>query len=207
MTSPSDSEEGAAVSAIGVTDLMTSLAVIFILLLAVSINKVEKPLASETPINTQIDPRQVSVHLPTEAILSDPQILRVVVPDSMLHFEFGKSALLSEADAFVTESMPQYAVMVCGPNGHEVESFMIEGHTDDLGEDIQNVKLSQDRAFAVLARGLEVIRHRMPWAYECFQQKASANGRGKQKLLRKRDGSPDQDGSRRVVFKFHLRHA
>ncbi|MDH5666389.1 MAG: OmpA family protein [Nitrospira sp.] len=207
MTSPPDSEEGAAVSAIGVTDLMTSLAVIFILLLAVSINKVEKPLASEMPVDTQVDRYQASLHSPIEPARSDPHMLRVVVPDSVLHFEFGKSVLLPEADVFLQETMPQYAVMICGPNGHEVESFMIEGHTDDLGEDIQNLKLSQDRAFAVMARGLEVIRHRLPWAYECFQKKTSANGRGRQELLLKRNGVPDRDGSRRVVFKFHLRHA
>lgn len=102
--------------------------------------------------------------------------------------------------------MVQYAVMVCGPNGDEVESFMIEGHTDDLGEDLHNLKLSQDRTFAVLAKGLDVVRHCVPWAYECFQQKASANGRGRQELLLKKDGVPDREGSRRVVFKFHLRH-
>lgn len=37
---------------------------------------------------------------------------------------------------------------------------------------------------AVLVKRLEVIRARLPWAYECFQQKSSANGRGKQDILR-----------------------
>ena len=96
--------------------------------------------------------------------------------------------------------------MICGPQGHEVESFVIEGYTDDQGDDIRNLKLSQDRSFAVLVEGLEVIRTRLPWAYECFQQKSSANGRGKQDLLRNKAGQLDRDKSRRVIFKIHLRH-
>jgi outer membrane protein OmpA-like peptidoglycan-associated protein len=204
--SGSDVDEGATVSAVGVTDLMTSLAVMFILLLAASLNKVDEPSPSKSAVNAELPQRMESLRLPVDAAPADPDVLRVVVPDSVLHFEFGRSALLPEADAFLTEAMPQYAVMLCGPNGQAVESFSIEGHTDDLGEDIHNLKLSQDRAFAVLAKGLDVIRHRLPWAYECFQRKVSANGRGRQDLLLNAAGFPDRDKSRRVVFKFHLRH-
>ena len=82
---------------------------------------------------------------------------------------------------------------------------MIEGYTDDQGDDIHNLKLSQDRSFAVLVKGLEIIRARLPWAYECFQQKTSANGRGRQDLLRNEAGQPDREKSRRVVFKIHVR--
>jgi flagellar motor protein MotB len=102
--------------------------------------------------------------------------------------------------------MPYYATMICGPEGQEVESFVIEGHTDDQGDDIRNLKLSQDRSFAVLVKGLEVIRARSPWAYECFKQKTSANGRGRQDLLHNAVWLPDRDRSRRVIFKIHLRH-
>ncbi|TKS58945.1 MAG: hypothetical protein EWM72_02597 [Nitrospira sp.] len=38
--------------------------------------------------------------------------------------------------------MPHCATMIRGPHGHQVESFVIEGHTDDQGEDIRNLKLS-----------------------------------------------------------------
>ena len=39
------------------------------------------------------------------------------------------------------------------------------------GDDIRNPRLSQERSFAVLAKSLEVIRGRLPWAYECFLQR------------------------------------
>jgi flagellar motor protein MotB len=131
--------------------------------------------------------------------------MSVVVPDSILNFELGKSTLLPSAEAFLADTIPYYAAMICGPQGHEVESFVIEGYTDDQGDDIRNLKLSQDRSFAVLVKGLEIIRARLPWAYECFQQKTSANGRGRQDLLRNEAGQPDREKSRRVVFKIHVR--
>jgi flagellar motor protein MotB len=208
---PQDSPDGASALASGIADLMTSLAVIFILLLAAHVTRVEegnaKPPHQKAAVASELTHRLEPHHLAIETRDSDPHVLSVVVPYALLNFESGKSTLLPSADAFVAETMPYYAAMICGPQGHEVESFVIEGHTDDQGEDIPNLRLSQDRSFAVLVRGLDVIRARLPWAYDCFQQKTSANGRGRQDLLRNAAGYPDRDKSRRVIFKLHLRRA
>lgn len=203
--------EGPSALASGITDLMTSLAVIFILLLAAYVTRVDdgnaKPPTPKNTVTTELAQQLQPHHLAVETKSSDPHILSIVVPDAILNFEFGKSTLLPPAEAFLAETMPHYAAMLCGPHGQEVESFVIEGHTDDQGDDIRNLKLSQDRSFAVLVKGLEVIRTRLPWAYECFQQKTSANGRGRQDLLRNEVGQLDRDKSRRVIFKIHLRRA
>ena len=205
-----DPSEGSSALASGITDLMTSLAVIFILLLAAYVTKVEdgnaRPPSPKSTGTTELEHQLEPHHLAVETRDYDPHVLSIVVPDAILNFELGKSALLPSAEAFLAETMPHYATMICGPQGHEVESFVIEGYTDDQGDDIRNLKLSQDRSFAVLVEGLEVIRTRLPWAYECFQQKSSANGRGKQDLLRNKAGQLDRDKSRRVIFKIHLRH-
>lgn len=212
MMSPdsSDSAEGASVLAAGITDLMTSLAVMFILLLAAYITKVEdgsrEPPAPQSAVAAELQQRLESHRLTIEPTNSDPHLLSVVMPDAIVTFEFGKSTLLPMADTVLDETMLQYAALLCGPHGHEVESFVIEGHTDDQGDDIHNLKLSQDRSFAVLVKGLAVIRSQLPWAYECFQQKTTANGRGRQDLLLDAAGLPDRDNSRRVIFKLHLRH-
>jgi outer membrane protein OmpA-like peptidoglycan-associated protein len=145
-------------------------------------------------------------HLTVERSAVDPDVMRVVIPTTILNFELGKSTLLPPAEAFLADTIPYYAAMICGPQGHDVESFVIEGYTDDQGDDIRNLKLSQDRSFAVLVKGLDIIRARLPWAYECFQQKAAANGRGRQDLIRDVTGQPDREASRRVIFKIHLRH-
>jgi outer membrane protein OmpA-like peptidoglycan-associated protein len=189
---------------------MTSLVVVFILLLAAQVTKVaeesREPAVPESVAVAEVRQELESARLPVSTTNADPYAISVVVPETILNFEFGKSTLRPEADAFLADTMPQYAAILCGPQGTQVESFVIEGHTDDWGDDIRNMKLSQDRSFAVLARGLAVIRDRLPWAYECFQRKTSATGRGRQDLLFNAAGLPDRGKSRRVIFKLHLRH-
>jgi outer membrane protein OmpA-like peptidoglycan-associated protein len=189
---------------------MTSLAVIFILLLAASMTRVEDGNATATSSTSRTTTESKMPpglhHLTVERSAVDPDVMRVVIPTTILNFELGKSTLLPPAEAFLADTIPYYAAMICGPQGHDVESFVIEGYTDDQGDDIRNLKLSQDRSFAVLVKGLDIIRARLPWAYECFQQKAAANGRGRQDLIRDVTGQPDREASRRVIFKIHLRH-
>lgn len=198
--------EGSPVLTNGVADLMTSLAVIFILLFAAYIARVDDGTVNPAPSRstpTEIEPMW---DLRTSILKAEgASVLTVTVPDAALKFDFGKSALLPSSEAFLSGAMPHYASTICGPGGEDVEAFVIEGYTDDLGDDVHNLRLSQERSFAVLAKSLEVVRERVPWAYECFLQKATANGRGRQNLLRNETGYPDRDKSRRVIFKIHKR--
>jgi outer membrane protein OmpA-like peptidoglycan-associated protein len=201
-----DSYERSSFLTSGVADLMTSLAVIFILLFAAYVTRVEDGNANPDLNRTahlEPKPRLDPLHPKLEA--KGPSVLTATIPDSALNFEFGKSTLLPPAETFLSEVMPHYATMVCGPGGPDVEAFVIEGYTDDLGDDVRNLRLSQERSFAVLAKSLETIREHLPWAYECFLQKATANGRGRQNLLRNDTGHLEREKSRRVVFKIHMR--
>ncbi len=203
-----ESRESSSSLTNGVADLMTSLAVIFILLLTAYVTRVENGNAKPPP-NSIPSPEQGPTlePLPPKLEVKGPSVLTVTVPDTALNFEFGKSALLPSAETFLYEAIPHYAEIVCGQDGQEVEAFVIEGYTDDLGDDVRNLRLSQDRSFAVLAKSVEVIREKLPWAYECFLQKAAANGRGRQNLLSNEAGHLDRDKSRRVIFKIHMRPA
>lgn len=201
-----DTPDSSTVVTSGVADLMTSLAVIFILLLVAYVTRVEDRHADEagsrattTDVTVSLAPR----HPPLET--KRPAVRTITVPDTAINFEFGKSTLLPAAETFLSEAMPDYAALICKPGEQEVEAFVIEGYTDDLGDDIRNLRLSQERSFAVLAKSLAVIREKLPWAYECFLQKATANGRGKQNLLRDGAGYLDRDKSRRVIFKIQMR--
>lgn len=190
----------------GVTDLMTSLAVIFILLFAAYVSRVHE--SQESHAEGPSSPREERPNLDRPLLQHEahkPDVLSVSMPDVALSFDFGKSRLLPPAEAFLSEMMPHYAAMVCAQGGKEVEAFVIEGYTDDLGDDLRNLRLSQERSFAVLAKSVEIVREKLPWAYECFLQKATANGRGRQNLLRDDAGDLDRERSRRVMFKIHLR--
>lgn len=197
----------------GVTDLMTSLAIIFILLFAAYM---VKPSEAEAPPPPKAalalpDPRFIlrehfqRLGLALEPEGGDPLILRVVIPEELLNFETGKSTLSVHAQDFLEEAIPAFAEAWCGPMRPSIESVMIEGHTDDRGEDRLNLKLSQERSFSVMMKGLEVLQAAHPRISGCFQQLTSASGRGKQDLIFEGHEAPDRDKSRRVVFKIRLR--
>ncbi len=197
---------------------MTSLAVIFILLLVVTVSASR---SIETPPRLARHPQPEAAServwsalrqaLPSELSLerdvSNPGILRVAIPDSVLNFEFGKSTLAPAGDRFLTEFMPRYALTFCGVLRDQIAGIVIEGHTDDLGRDALNLKLSQERSFQVLVRGLEAIATTVPTVHACFLQLASASGRGKQDLVYDEAGHLDPQRSRRVVLKILLRPA
>ena len=90
--------------------------------------------------------------------------------------------------------MPAYATAICGALRDRVAGVVIEGHTDDLGGDALNLRLSQERSFRVLVRGLETIRMAAPHAHACFSELASASGRGKQDLVYDEQRRPELAG-------------
>jgi outer membrane protein OmpA-like peptidoglycan-associated protein len=236
---------------LGVTDLMTSLAVIFVLLLVVFINasrpvsaarSSEGAIAERSHNEVAGDPSRLEAraeHSSEEATAQrsaeetsarqraqavramleesspeavavqadpgDPQVLRVMIPDSLLNFEFGKSTLSPGADRFLGEIMPTYAVTLCGALRDRIAGVVIEGHTDDLGGDALNLRLSQERSLRVLIRSLDAIREAAPGAHSCFAELASASGRGKQDLVYDDQRRPDRSLSRRVQLKVLLR--
>ena len=218
-----ESSEQSSVLTIGVTDLMTSLAVIFILLFSAYVTKVsETEPEPKVKVPVQVPERNVAksttedmkgmlrdhfqrFDLSLDADPADPNVVRIVVPDALLNFEFGKGTLSSVADRFLVDAMPTYAGLLCGAMRDRIDSLVIEGHTDDRGSDIYNLKLSQERSLNVMVKGLEVIKDSAPWAYRCFHEKTSASGRGRQDLVVDQSRALDRDKSRRVVFKIRLR--
>ena len=218
-----DSSEQSSVLTIGVTDLMTSLAVIFILLFSAYVTKVSETEA-QTKVSVPDSVPEVRVaktmtedirgalrdhfqrfDLSLDADPTDPNVVRIVVPDALLNFEFGKGTLSAVADQFLVDAMPTYAALLCGAMRDRIDSLVIEGHTDDRGSDIYNLKLSQERSLNVMVKGLEVIKDSAPWAYRCFHEKTSASGRGRQDLVLDQSCGLDREKSRRVVFKIRLR--
>lgn len=218
-----DSSEQSSVLTIGVTDLMTSLAVIFILLFSAYVTKVSETEA-QTKVSVPDSVPEVRVaktmtedirgalrdhfqrfDLSLDADPTDPNVVRIVVPDALLNFEFGKGTLSAVADQFLVDAMPTYAALLCGAMRDRIDSLVIEGHTDDRGSDIYNLKLSQERSLNVMVKGLEVIKDSAPWAYRCFHEKTSASGRGRQDLVLDQSRGLDREKSRRVVFKIRLR--
>jgi outer membrane protein OmpA-like peptidoglycan-associated protein len=207
-TTPQNS--GASHTTIGITDLMTSLAIVFILLFAAQITKTSSAAQSELRENKEDVQTALRDHiqrlgLSIDADPRDPLALVIVVPEDRLTFEFGKSALSPTADQFLEDVLPFYVEALCGPLRNKIDSLAIEGHTDDQGSDVYNLKLSQERSLAVMVKGLQVIQATEPTAYQCFQAITSATGRGRQDLIYDSMAMVNREKSRRVIFKIRLR--
>ncbi len=154
---------GASHTTIGITDLMTSLAIVFILLFVAQLTKTSSAAQSELQENKEDVQAALRDHiqrlgLSLDADPRDPLALMIVVPENLLTFEVGKSTLSPTADQFLVEALPFYVGALCGPLRDKIDSLAIEGHTDDHGSDAFNLKLSQERSLAVMVKGLEVIQ-------------------------------------------------
>lgn len=214
---------GSHTTTTGLMDLMTSLAIIFVLLLAASLapqaahdDPTDKPTLPQAAIPNPSTPVTTDVHtllhehfaqfgLSVDEDPHDPLLMQIVIPEDRLNFEFGKSSLTTEADRFLTDMMPRYAALVCGPLESHVDSVVIEGHTDDRGDDSMNLRLSQERSFRVMTKGLDVIERVEPTVSPCFQRLTSASGRGRQDLISHPETGVDRNKSRRVILKLRLR--
>ena len=191
----------------GVTDLMTSVAIIFVLLFIVALQSAPAPpvKVDETDPNAKeiLMAHFERLGLPIEKDPDDPQLLLLIMPDALLNFDFGLATLRPAAEGYLQDVIPRYATAFCGPFRSLIESVIIEGHTDDVGPDRRNLRLSQERAFQVMTKAMDILEGRPEDS--CFQEITSASGRGKQDLWYSIDKQLNRDKSRRVVFKIRLR--
>jgi outer membrane protein OmpA-like peptidoglycan-associated protein len=205
-TARGEHENGDQFFTTGVTDLMTSVAIIFVLLFVVALQP--SPVASVSADPTDSNAREILMSqferlgLPIEKDPDDPQLLLLIMPESLLNFDFARATLRPAAEAYLQKVIPQYASAFCGPFRSLIESVTIEGHTDDVGEDRRNLRLSQERAFRVMVKAMDILQGRPE--DDCFQQITTASGRGKQDLWYGIDQRLSRDKSRRVVFKIRL---
>ena len=192
------------------TDLMTSLMVIFILLLVVFVNN----RAAVNELVTDSLFRELKQQLVPNGFSpdnirhdeKDRYSIVITVPDQLMTFKTNEYELKPEGEAFLRARVTPLATLLCGAKYRgAVESVVVEGHSDsapDRGatiEESQNLtlKLSQDRSMEVVKKTLSSL-HEAPAERACLMEKLSATGRGEQDL------EATADKSRRVVFKIRV---
>src|SRR5256885_12907852 len=140
------------------TDLMTSLMVIFILLLLVFVHRTAGKDAAVTDVLLKkLRQDMIPQGFNEQSIRPDPRdrnAILVIVPDRLMNFETGKSTLRPEGEQFLKSYIPEFAGVLCSEQFRSsIESIMVEGHTDihpwvnQTADESQNsnLKLSQDR--------------------------------------------------------------
>ncbi len=190
------------------TDLMTSLAIIFILLLVIYLNhsyqevykgsadRREKVLEvlKENSINAKLDQ-------------NDPLSIVFSVEDNNLQFDTDKAIIKPNGQKYLSEFIPNLINTVCSSkNINDIQAIQIIGYTDSEGNEEHNLKLSQDRALSVLKYGLNNTNLSNNQR-ECLLDLASTNGRGERDLIptASNPGQENKSLSRRVEFKIRVK--
>lgn len=166
------------------TDLMTSLMVIFVLLLVATLNNASAQ--GETTRNRMLDKLKDALQdfaakgVRVEKDPTDPLGLLVLVPEKFFNFAVDKSVIPSGGVEFLENFAPRLAATACSEEYRsEINSIVVEGHTDSTGSDEHNVQLSQARSLAVVQTTLEILGSRGGNQKSCFLQFLSASGVGK----------------------------
>jgi outer membrane protein OmpA-like peptidoglycan-associated protein len=203
------SESGGTLSS-SLTDLMTSLMVIFVLLLVATLNNASAE--GENTRNIMLDQLKIALQdfaakgVRVEKDPTDPLGLLILVPEKFFNFAVDKSDIPSGGSEFLERFVPRLAATACSQQyKSEISSIVVEGHTDSTGTDEHNLKLSQERSLAVVQQTLNVLASQDDGEKACFLDFISANGRGSREPILDERGLEDRDRSRRVIFKIRVR--
>ena len=192
------------------TDLMTSLMVIFILLLLVFVNN-QASINSVTAQDLMVQLRQElePFGFKREDIRidpKDPSTILLTVLDAQLTFEPNSYQLQPEGEKFLQTRMPRLTQTLCAEKYRgAIEAVVVEGHSDSAPyrgatpeeSQARNLKLSQERSMEVVEKTLASLSVQ-PGLRSCLLEKISASGRGEQDL------AETADKSRRAVIKIRV---
>jgi flagellar motor protein MotB len=194
---------------------MTSLMVIFVLLLVSRLNNQagwRAAAAADLERRFQATVQGTTGNKPSVSrAKDDPNTVVIEVPNTLVSFNPQEYTLKPEGQQFLASTIPAWAQILCSeqvrPN---IDNIVVEGHSDQtrwqnstFEENKQkNLTLSQQRSMAIVSGSLAVLGT-LPGLRDCFLQKLSATGRGEEEPAD--PANPASVRNRRVVFKIRLR--
>ncbi|MCF6463992.1 OmpA family protein [Clostridium sp. Cult1] len=197
------------------SDMMSSLLMIFILLLILSILQLSRQkellIEKEDEVDKIIGIRQMIVAELREEFRDsqleidiDPETGSITFSEGVL-FDYNAYIIKDTGKDYLMEFIPQYIKVLLNPKNKEyISEIIIEGHTDDQGSYMYNLELSQKRAFEVakfiLSEEFQGLGNK-----EDLQSILTANGRSFSNPIRDSEGNIIDESSRRVEFKFRLK--
>jgi outer membrane protein OmpA-like peptidoglycan-associated protein len=190
------------------TDLMTSLAIVFIMLmLALAQNQGQGSRNALQEIQTKINAALESQALTCESDTNNPLSCVIRLPEDRLRFHVNRADIDPQGKAFIHSVFPSIlTVLEAKDIQPSVESVYIQGFTDSDGNDEENLYLSQQRAFSV---GRYVVSDVVPpskarndlleWLY--------VSGRGEQELIMDdvHKATENKAASRRVEVRIQVK--
>jgi outer membrane protein OmpA-like peptidoglycan-associated protein len=200
------------------TDLMTSLAVVFIMLmLALAQNNAKGSITNIKKISEKLKEKKLECVINKE---EDPLACTIELTEDKLKFLSGSDFCDNKCETFLKETFAE-EIMNILLNSSEfkknIQGVYIEGFTDDIGDDIANLNLSQNRSLSIGRYIVEYYKNqKSPDEYETLLKWLYLNGRGEQnkKCLPKTNNSCDEesqsasidrDASRRVEITIRVK--
>lgn len=126
---------------------------------------------------------------------------------SSVLFGYDDAQIKESGEIFLNEFLPIYVNSILNEkfSGY-VSEIIVEGYTDDMGDYIYNLELSQRRAFSVSRYCLEHPQlFDASVDFEHLKSILTTNGKSMSNLIRDENGNVDAEASRRVEFKFRLK--
>ena len=152
------------------------------------------------------------IHLLSEALKNssinatvDPASGAIMLESDVL-FAYGSSELTETGKQYIDSFLPVYLnVLFADENQDYISEIIIEGHTDTTDTYIKNLKLSQNRAYAVAEYVLDSANSSLSTSQKTqLKDLLTANGRSYSDPILDENGRVDAAASRRVVIKFRL---
>jgi len=203
-------EAGPAISS-SFTDLMTSLAVIFILLLCATLNNARQE-GENTRDTILAELRKAlqgfaAAQVEVKSDPRDPLGLLILVPVDLLAFQLDRAEIPQRGEAFLRAFIPRLSSIICSEQfSREINSIVVEGHADSSGKAPHNWDLSQRRSMSVVRTSLGVLADGAAMKERsAFLSLLSASGRGSAELVTGPTGEENPAMSRRVIFKIRVR--
>ena len=130
-----------------------------------------------------------------------------ITMDSSVLFDLDSSTLASEGRSALEEFLPMYFRVVLSEEYLPyISEIIIEGHTDNVGEYMSNLELSQARAQTVVRYCL-TTNSLSAYQREMLRALIVPKGKSYTDPIYNEDGTVNEEKSRRVEFKFSLRDA
>lgn len=201
------------------SDMMAALLLVFVLVLAGTIlqshMKLEETMDALNEKNEQLEEilgvRKEIIAALKEAFSEDELTIDTqtgaIVFNSDLMFATADFHLSDAGKVSLVEFLPKYfGVLLSEEYIQYVGEIRIEGHTDDKGEYMYNLELSQNRALNVSAFILMNEHELFTWEQmEQLRALVTASGRSESDLVLNADGTVNRDASRRVEIQFQLK--
>ncbi len=184
------------------TDMLSTV-VMVVLLLLFSVSKASESIDLEIVKGIEDSMTEIFNDANVEVDVDVDNITGKITLGSNMMFDTDKYELKEEAKEMLKIIIPDYVNTLYSKYGDYIGKVLVEGHTDDVGEYLYNLELSQKRAYSVV----EYILSDEIGDYEYkdeLREDIIAIGRSKAELIYYDNGEVDRDSSRRVELSYEL---